>query len=121
MYAVHQDARLLATDLVAPEYVRGDRRIPALSVSSSLAEDGTAHVSLCNLYADEEIAIEARVEGLKPTQVSGRVLTGAAVNAHNTFDAPDAVRPVALKDVTLTGDGFRVTLPARSVVVVTLR
>jgi alpha-N-arabinofuranosidase len=43
------------------------------------------------------------------------------MNAHNTFAAPDAVKPVALDGVTLAGGVLGIRLPARSVVVVALR
>lgn len=121
MYAVHQDARLLPTELTAPEYAFRDERIPALSVSSSQAEDGAVHVSLCNLQANEAITVEGRLDGKQPASAEAWVLTAASVNAHNTFEAPNNVRPAALDGVVRTDAGFRLTLPARSVVVVTLQ
>jgi alpha-N-arabinofuranosidase len=39
---------------------------------------------------------------------------------HNTFDKPDAVKPVAFSDFKLTASGFTAKLPAKSVVVLTL-
>lgn len=41
------------------------------------------------------------------------------MNAHNTFDSPDLVKTADFTGFNLTGDGFTVTLPAKSVVVVT--
>jgi alpha-N-arabinofuranosidase len=52
--------------------------------------------------------------------VAGRILTAPAIDAHNTFAAPDAVKPVAFSGATLKGDTLRITLPAKSVVVLTL-
>jgi alpha-N-arabinofuranosidase len=52
--------------------------------------------------------------------IAGRVLTAPAVNAHNTFAAPDVVTPQRFDGATLTAGGLRVTLPAKSVVVLEL-
>ena len=42
---------------------------------------------------------------------------GGAMDARNTFDAPDAVHPVAFSGAKLAGNKLSVTLPAKSVVV----
>ena len=39
------------------------------------------------------------------------------MNAHNTFDQPDAVKPTEFNAFKVTGNGFVTTLPAKSVVV----
>ncbi|MFP6646435.1 MAG: alpha-L-arabinofuranosidase C-terminal domain-containing protein [Candidatus Latescibacterota bacterium] len=46
------------------------------------------------------------------------MLTGDAMNSHNTFDAPDTVRPVDFDELRSTAHGFDVELPPRSVVAV---
>jgi alpha-N-arabinofuranosidase len=43
------------------------------------------------------------------------------MQAHNTFAAPDAVKPVPFDGVTLAGSTLTLTLPAKSVAVVELR
>jgi alpha-L-arabinofuranosidase len=48
--------------------------------------------------------------------VTGRVLTGPEMNAHNTFDLPDAVRPEAFHGASMERGAVKLTLPARSVV-----
>ena len=52
--------------------------------------------------------------------MSARVLTTAAMNAHNTFDKPNAVQPATFNGGKRKGDGWVFDLPAKSVVVVTL-
>jgi alpha-N-arabinofuranosidase len=49
------------------------------------------------------------------------VLTAPAVDAHNTFAAPDAVKPAAFTGAKLQGGTLDLALPARSVVVLTLK
>jgi alpha-N-arabinofuranosidase len=49
--------------------------------------------------------------------VSGRVLTSKDINAHNTFDKPQAIKPAVFDGAKLKGDELTVALPAKSVVV----
>jgi alpha-N-arabinofuranosidase len=42
------------------------------------------------------------------------------MNAHNTFDAPNAVQPVPFTGATLANSILTVALPAKSVVVLEL-
>jgi alpha-N-arabinofuranosidase len=43
------------------------------------------------------------------------------MQAHNTFSAPDAVRPAPVEGLKLGESTLTLTLPARSVVIVELR
>ena len=42
------------------------------------------------------------------------------MQAHNTFEEPDRVKPTAFAGVRLTNAGFAATLPAKSVVALEL-
>jgi alpha-N-arabinofuranosidase len=53
--------------------------------------------------------------------VTGQVLTAAAMNAHNTFDNPQAIKPAAFSDFQIKGDGLEAALPAKSVVVLEMQ
>jgi alpha-L-arabinofuranosidase len=50
----------------------------------------------------------------------GRVLTAPAMSAHNTFAAPDAVKPAAFTNASIKGDVLTATLPSKAVVVLDL-
>jgi alpha-N-arabinofuranosidase len=120
MFTVHHDATLLPTELSGGEYQFGPDRIPALSVSASRDKAGKLHVTLCSLNPNRPAEVTAAIRGAQPRKVFGRVLTAAAMQAHNTFDQPQTVTPTEFKDCRLAGDGFAATLPAKSVVVLTL-
>ncbi len=79
------------------------------------------HVSLANTSPSQPVTITVALKGVAPTSVSGRVLTAPAINAHNTFAAPDTVKPGAFDGATIKGDTLEVRLPAKSVVVLTLK
>jgi alpha-N-arabinofuranosidase len=117
MYQVHQDATLLPSVLECGECGPEGARVPQLHASASRDAAGKMHLSLCNLDPAHAAELTGELRGASSTSVSGRILTAEAMNAHNTFDAPNAVAPTDFGDFTLAGDGLAMRLPARSVVV----
>jgi alpha-N-arabinofuranosidase len=120
MYKVHQDATLLPVDLLTDDYALGDETIPVVSASASRDGEGRVHVSLVNLDPRAPAAVEASLHGGAFASVRGRILTGDTLDAHNTVDAPDHVRPEDFAGATLQDSSLRVQLPPRSIVVLTL-
>ncbi len=120
MLNVHQGAKSLPISLTSPDYAVGGEKIPAVSASASRNAAGKIHVSFTNADPNRPIAVECKLEGVSATAVSGRVLTAPAINSVNTFAAPDTVAPQAFDGATLAGGNLRVTLPAKSVVVLEL-
>ncbi len=116
-YKVHQDATLLPVIFESAEYAYNGEKIPAISASASRDKAGRIHVTLCNLDPNKPNSISAVLRGAKLSKVSGRVLTASAINAHNTFENPEVVKPSDFKGARLTSYGFEVTLPSKSVVV----
>jgi alpha-N-arabinofuranosidase len=93
-----------------------------VSASATRAADGSAvHLSLANTSPSQAVALTVKLAGVAPKSVAGRVLTAPAMNAHNTFEAPNAVQPGAFAGATLTGDTLEVKLPAKSVVMLALK
>lgn len=121
MFKVHQDATSLRVDLLAPDYALGNERIPAVSASASRDAAGQIHLSLVNTDPKTAITVTCSVAGVEAKSVSGRILTAAAMDAHNTFAAPDTVKPAAFTGAKLAGGKLIVELPAKSVVVLALK
>jgi len=120
MFQVHQDATSLPVDLQTPEYKLGDESIPAVSASASRDKAGKVHLSLVNADPDHEVTVSCALEGLAAKGVTGQVLTAPTMNAHNTFDDPDAVHPVPFTGAALDAGKLQVRLPSKSVVVLEL-
>ena len=120
MYKVHQDATRLPLHLESPEYRHGDQAIPAVSVSASRDKAGKVHVSLVNVHPTEAVAVTCEIAGPAANSVTGRVLTGDKLDAHNTFAEPSVVEPQAFDGAKLVDGRVSVDLPARSVVVLEL-
>ena len=117
MDTVHHDATLLPSELQSVDYPFGDKKIPAVSASASRDKTGRIHVTLCNLNPNQSIEVPCELQGARAQKLSGRVLTAPEMNAHNTFDQPDNVKPTEFNAFKLTDNGFVTTLPAKSVVV----
>ena len=120
MFKVHQGATSLPITLTTPDYVAGEKKIPAVSASASRDKDGKIHLSLANCDPTKPIALACTLTGLTAKSVTGRVLTAPAVNSINTFAAPHTVEPVNFDGAKLNGTALSVTLPAKSVVVLEL-
>ena len=121
MFAVHQDAILLPSELQCSDYTMGGDRIPSLSVSASRDLSGRIHVTMCNLNPNQPAELACDLAGAKTSAISGRVLTAAEITAHNTFDKPETIKPAEFTAFKVTDTGFTATLPAKSVVVLEVR
>jgi len=121
MYKVHQDATLIPTELVAPEYRSGDASVPTLQASASRDKAGAIHVSVVNLDPNRAAHVTMKINGAAHANVTGRVLTAQAMNATNTFERPDAVKPTAFTAFKSEGGAITLSLPSKSVVVLELR
>lgn len=119
MYKVHQGASLVRTDLASPIYEMDGRQIDQLSVSASV-DANQLNISLCNLHHSDAVEVVCDVRGRMFSDVSGTVLTATKMQAHNTFEQPDAVQPGQFTDFRVEDGKLIVTLPAKSVVVLRL-
>ncbi|MEM7034115.1 MAG: alpha-N-arabinofuranosidase [Chloroflexota bacterium] len=120
MYKVHHDATLLPLDLRCESYRFGDREIPAISGTASRDETGQVHVTLSNANPNKAIDLTCSIRGVEAQSVTGRILTADTVNAHNTFDSTTQVAPKPFDGAKLDHDQLSITLPSKSVVVLTL-
>jgi alpha-N-arabinofuranosidase len=121
MYKVHQDAQKLAVHAEVNTVKSGDKKLPQVSVSASKDKDGKVNISLCNLDHQSGATIKLDLRGIiNPIQVSGRVLTAENMNDKNTFENPDVVKPSAFEDFKLEGHHLEISLPSKSVTVLTI-
>ncbi len=121
LYTVHHDAVALPISLEAGRYVYESDTIPAVSASASRDSTGAIHITMTNVDPHAGRTVEVAIRGVRVSQVSGRVLTAATMNAHNTFEQPGAVHPDPFRGAHLAGETLTVELPAKSVVALKLR
>jgi alpha-N-arabinofuranosidase len=120
MYKVHQGAKLLPSNLECNAYKMNDKTLPSLSASASKDKNSVVHITLCNLDPQTPAELECELKGISARKVSGRILTGEKMNVHNTFEQPDAVKPAELKNIEIKDGKILATLPAKSVVLLTV-
>ena len=121
MYKVHQGATLIPTELTAPEYKLGEASVPTLNASASRDATGALHLSLVNLDPNRTAQVSLKINGAAPARLTGRVLTARDMNAVNTFERPEAVRPAPFDAFKTQGGVTTLSLPPKSVVVLELR
>jgi alpha-L-arabinofuranosidase len=76
---------------------------------------------MSNLDPSAPRTVAVDVRGARVSGVTGRILTAPAMNGYNTFEQPDAVKPAPFTGARVADGRLSVTLPAHSVVVLTLR
>jgi alpha-L-arabinofuranosidase len=113
LYKPFRGATPLAATLDAPRWRSGDVELPALEASVARAADGSTLLALVNLDPERPARVTTNLNGA----AAGRVLTAAAIDAHNTFERPQAVAPAAYA-AKPGAQGLVLELPAKSIVVV---
>jgi alpha-N-arabinofuranosidase len=119
LYTVHQDAVKL------PVHVESDSfgGIPAISASASKNKDGKINISLTNIDTKKEQEVKIALSGLTlspSVKAKGRIITAESMNAHNTFEKPDAVGISDFNRIAVAEGCLAVELPPMSAVTVEL-
>ena len=99
----------------------GPSTAPAIHGAAARGVDGKVYVALLNLNPNDAAKLTVKLEGLNARSVSGQILTATAMNAINTFENPDAVKPTGFVGARVKGNELSVELPSKSVVVLTLQ
>ncbi len=120
MYKVHHDATCLPIEIKTNEYGYLDEKVPQVSGSASIDQNGVIHVSLCNVSTNDSAEVCCNIDGFKASRISGRVIASHVMNIHNTFENPEELKPMEFKNCSLNGKGFNATLPPMSVAVLTI-
>lgn len=121
MYKVHHDATLLPLDLSSDDYAFGDERIPAISATASRDASGRVHISLSNSDPAVAHTVSGALHGMTVGEIDGRILTADSIDAHNTFDAPEQVRPMPFNAYRMAGEQLTIEMPAKSIVTLTIQ
>ncbi len=135
MYRPFQQATYLPMDIdsesiqVPHEYFKpmdttkekGFRNLPLVSASAAKTTDGSIILSLTNVSLDDEKTLDIQLEGVNAKTVTGRILTSKRVSDFNDFEHPDVVQPREFKDAKLKRGVLTVEIPAKSIVVLTIK
>ena len=135
MYTPFMEATHLLLDLdseviaVSKEYYKekkgardaGYRPCPLLSASAAKTKDGSIVLAITNVSLDKDKAVEFQIPGFTAKSVTGRILTSKRVDDYNDFKHPDVVAPKEFKDAKLNKGVLSLNVPAKSLIVLTLK
>jgi len=121
MYKPYMDATVLPIDVASPWYNKDKWTMPGVSASAVRDKAGKVHVALSNLDPNKPVTVSVALGGVSASNVSGRILTAAAMDAHNDFTTPNAITPAAFTGARIDGTTLTVALPAKSVVMLDLQ
>jgi alpha-N-arabinofuranosidase len=113
MYVPFQGATPYAASVNSPNYTHGDYSIQQVDVSAARGTDGKLYLSLVNTDPNKPAHVTTNLTG----SAAGHILTGPTMDAHNTFEAPNAIVPAAYKGHSENGK-LVFDLPAKAVAVV---
>ena len=123
MYAAHQGAELLSSELLEAGTVGKDKNeLAKVYESVSENKDGVITITLTNnsLEAAEDIDVSLTKDGDSYNVCEASIVKGA-MNAHNTFEAPEVVKEEKFEGVSKVHGGFKISIPACSVVSVRIK
>jgi len=121
MYNVHQDALMIPLAMTSKDYTFGEKKIQAVSASASKDKNGTIHISLVNMDANNTQEMKIDLASLSATSVTGRILQSGKLQDYNSFENPEKIKPSAFNSASINGNNLSVKLPPFSVVVLTLK
>lgn len=117
MYVPFQDATSLPVALANnTQYSAGGKSVPGISASAARAKDGKTYVALVNTNPHDATDVVLNVAGQNVGAVRGQVLTADAMDARNTFEHKDAVKP-APYSASASGGKLTIHVPAKAVMV----
>jgi alpha-N-arabinofuranosidase len=120
MYAPHQGRKSVRTvtesDTVTTKVDGQAHELSLVSGSASLG-DQTLFLTLTNCHAENDVEVTVRLLGdARANGGTARVLTGE-IHAHNTFDAPEMIKPIPMP-LQAQGKEIALNLPPASVVAI---
>ena len=117
MYIPFQDATSLpvAVDNDVAYSVNG-KAVPGISATAARAKDGKVYVALVNTHPTRASDVVLNVAGSSVGSVIGQVLTADTMDARNTFDTPQAIKPAPFSAKAADGK-LTIKVPAKAVMV----
>ena len=115
MYQAFMGAAPLPATVTGPDYVQGDNRMPMADVFAARGKDGKTVLAIVNTDPNHAVQVVTNLTGT----AHGRILSGFAMDAHNSFTDPNRVHPLPFASST-EGGKMSFDMPAKGVAVVTV-
>jgi alpha-L-arabinofuranosidase len=118
MYVPFQGATTLPLEMQdVPQYQLGESAIPSISCTAARGVNGKVYLGLVNTHPRDAKNVELRLPGIEVTGVAGQLLTAEVMDAHNTFEKPEAIAPSTYSAIAEDGKVV-MEIPAKAVMVV---
>ena len=121
MYKVHMDAQKLNLSFTSPDYSIDDKKLPAVNISASKDSTGTIHITLVNIDPNKKIALRTILSGINWSKVDGQVLTSKNRTDINSFEKPNNITIASFAGAKKENNELIVELPAKSIVMLTIK
>jgi len=121
MYRPFQGATAIPVNVSTPNYTIGSETVPAIDVTAARGADGTTYVGLINADPNQPADVSLSLPGSAQRRVTGELLTGAKMDSRNDFGQAEQVRTVPFSSARWSGGTLDVSMPAKSVVVLTIK
>jgi alpha-N-arabinofuranosidase len=116
MYQPFMEAVPYPASVKGPQYSFDGHSMPMVDVSAARGKDGKLYLALVNTDPHRTAHVVTNLAGTG----KGMILTGPAMDTHNTFDAPNTIHPVAFAGRNEGGKAV-FDLPSKSVAVVAVQ
>jgi alpha-N-arabinofuranosidase len=115
MYQAFMQATPYPVVVSGPQYSHASTSLPMVDVAAARGKDGKLVLSIINTDPNHAVQVVTNLTGT----AHGRILTAFSMDAHNTFDAPNLVHPLAFSSSTEAGK-MSFDMPAKAVAVVSV-
>ena len=119
--SVDCDVMTVRSDYTKPLSPDNSTTLPMLSCSAARQDDGNLVISLVNVGIEKAIDVAVDLADNTFRSVSGTILTARDITDYNDFSHPNTIAPEEFKDARLSKGRLRVSLPAKSVVVLKVK
>jgi alpha-N-arabinofuranosidase len=121
LYRPFQGAMALPVKIEGPSVAANGGRVPALDVTAARAPDGSLYIGIINIEPDESMDLDLDLGEGSARKATGQILTGARMDSQNAFGASEQVRPSSFTHWQWRGGRLHISMPSKSVVVMTLK
>ena len=116
IYKPHMDATYLESSIqTAIIDESGEHVIPKVDATASIDEEGVLSITLVNPSHNAEANVEIGLTGIKPSAVTGQILTGE-IRDKNVFGEEPCVKVQDYTDAKTGADGVTLTMPKCSII-----
>lgn len=120
MFGKNQQNHLLDTILFGEEIGSTEHKIPVISESATIDQNGNILINLCNADPVSMQELEIELPGFSIGTVEANYI-GGSMDAHNTFAEKQTITKQIFENYTLNQEGLILKLPPCSVITILVR